>query len=142
MANILIVEDEPNIREVLKHSLEDEGHQVVVAGNGNAARAAYQTQRFDLLLLDIWMPDIDGLSLLTRWNQEGARTMPVIIMSAFAEASYKARMTHLGVAAFLGKPMSYQNLIGTVNRVLASPRTQLEAHVPGKLRGVAGESAA
>ena len=142
MANILIVEDEANIRDTLKQILEDEGHQVVVAGNGNAARAAYQAQRFDLLLLDIWMPDIDGLSLLTRWNQEGQRTMPVIIMSAFAEASYKARMAHLGVASFLSKPMSYLDLTGAVEQVLASPQTRLEVHVPGKLNRIAGESAA
>ena len=141
MAHILIVEDEANIREVLKQVLEDEGHQVVVAGNGNAARTAYQAQSFDLLLLDIWMPDIDGLSLLTRWNQEGHRHMPVIIMSAFAEASYKARMTNLGVAAFLSKPMSYRSLIGTIERVLATPKTRLEAHIPGKLKGIAGDSA-
>ncbi|MGZ8254379.1 MAG: response regulator, partial [Burkholderiaceae bacterium] len=84
MANILVVDDEIGIRELLSEILSDEGHVVITAENAAAARAARQREQLDLVLLDIWMPDTDGVTLLKDWASNGHLTMPVIMMSGHA----------------------------------------------------------
>jgi CheY-like chemotaxis protein len=81
MANILVVDDELGIRDLLSEILNDEGHQVEVAENAAQARAARQKERPDLVLLDIWMPDTDGVTLLKEWAASALLTMPVVMMS-------------------------------------------------------------
>src|SRR5690554_7979705 len=81
MANILIVDDEIGIRELLSEILRDEGHDVILAENASAARAERNAKRPDLVLLDIWMPDTDGITLLKEWTSHGPLPMPVIMMS-------------------------------------------------------------
>jgi two-component system, NtrC family, nitrogen regulation response regulator NtrX len=141
MATILVVDDEKSIRELIQQILQDEGHQVYVAGNGHSARALYLAHRFDLLLLDIYMPDIDGLSLLKGWNQQGQRTMPVIIMSAYADASYPHKFACLGVADFLNKPIAYKRLVDAVSTQLTAPCDRLIQVSIGQLKHDLGESA-
>ncbi|MBA2547442.1 MAG: response regulator, partial [Burkholderiaceae bacterium] len=84
MANILVVDDEIGIRELLSEILADEGHVVVTAENASAARSARLREELDLILLDIWMPDTDGVTLLKEWASTGQLTMPVIMMSGHA----------------------------------------------------------
>ena len=82
MAVILVVDDEIGIRELLSEILSDEGYGVLLAENASAARSA-MTQHPDLVLLDIWMPDNDGVSLLKEWNATGQLNVPVIMMSLY-----------------------------------------------------------
>ncbi|RUA12350.1 MAG: sigma-54-dependent Fis family transcriptional regulator, partial [Flavobacteriia bacterium] len=81
MAKILVVDDEEGIRDTVKEILEDEGYEVTLAENGDAARKARQMRRADLILLDIWMPDIDGITLLKEWSEDGEIETPVIMIS-------------------------------------------------------------
>ena len=80
-AQILVVDDEPDIRQLVREILEDEGYSVLVAKDGESARAIYAQQNPDLVLLDIWMPDIDGISLLKEWSAPGKLESQVVIMS-------------------------------------------------------------
>ena len=84
MASILVVDDEMGIRELLNEILTDEGHSVVSAQNANEARKARENLEPDLVLLDIWMPDVDGVTLLKEWSNNGQLTMPVVMMSGHA----------------------------------------------------------
>ena len=81
MAEILVVDDEPGIRELMREILEEEGYEVRMAENGTRARAALDDNVPDLVLLDIWMPDVDGVTLLKEWRSQGRLTMPVVMMS-------------------------------------------------------------
>ena len=87
---VLVVDDEPDIRTTVKEILEDEGYQVVVAENAAAAREARRQFRPDVVLLDIWMPDLDGISLLREWSANGAPACPVIMMSGHGGAPFAA----------------------------------------------------
>jgi two-component system, NtrC family, nitrogen regulation response regulator NtrX len=142
MAMILIVEDDLAIQGMLKEVLEDAGYEVLVASNGKTAHALYKAHAFDLLLLDIWMPDTDGLTLLHEWNTHGKRTMPALVMSSYDESAYKVRLATLGAAAFLSKPMPREVLLTAVSHALMSPNECLVAHVPGRLKASMGDSAA
>ena len=118
MANILVVDDELGIRDLLSEILNDEGHQVEVAENAAQARAARLRDRPDLVLLDIWMPDTDGVTLLKEWSSSGALTMPVIMMSGHATIDTAVEATRIGAVNFLEKPIALQKLLKTVEQAL------------------------
>ena len=119
MANILVVDDELGIRDLLSEILNDEGHHVDVAENAAQARAARILARPDLVLLDIWMPDTDGVTLLKEWSSTGLLTMPVIMMSGHATIDTAVEATKIGAMAFLEKPITLQKLLKAVEQGLA-----------------------
>ena len=119
MANILVVDDELGIRDLLSEILNDEGHTVELAENAAEARAARQASRPDLVLLDIWMPDTDGVTLLKEWRGTGLLTMPVIMMSGHATIDTAVEATRIGAQSFLEKPITLQKLLKAVDQALA-----------------------
>jgi len=132
MANILVVDDELGIRDLLCEILNDEGHTVEVAENAAQARAARHRERPDLVLLDIWMPDTDGVTLLKEWSATGALTMPVIMMSGHATIDTAVEATRIGALAFLEKPITLQKLLKAVEQGLArSTARKVTAPPPG-----------
>lgn len=141
MANILVVDDELGIRDLLWEILNDEGHTVEVAENAAQARAARQRERPDLVLLDIWMPDTDGVTLLKEWSTIGLLTMPVIMMSGHATIDTAVAATKIGAQAFLEKPITLQKLLKAVEQGLArnTPPAVAPAHA-GLPIAYAGES--
>jgi DNA-binding NtrC family response regulator len=118
MANILVVDDELGIRDLLSEILNDEGHQVELAENAAQARAARQRTRPDLVLLDIWMPDTDGVTLLKEWSTVGLLTMPVVMMSGHATIDTAVEATRIGAMSFLEKPITMQKLLQAVEQGL------------------------
>jgi DNA-binding NtrC family response regulator len=119
MANILVVDDELGIRDLLSEILNDEGHTVELAENAAQARAARQRMRPDLVLLDIWMPDTDGVTLLKEWSSSGLLTMPVVMMSGHATIETAVEATKIGAHSFLEKPITMQKLLKAVEAGLA-----------------------
>lgn len=119
MANILVVDDELGIRDLLSEILFDEGHQVELAENAAQAREVRLRMRPDLVLLDIWMPDTDGVSLLKEWATTGQLTMPVIMMSGHATIDTAVEAVRIGALAFLEKPITLQKLLKAVEQGLA-----------------------
>lgn len=119
MANILVVDDEHGIRDLLWEILNDEGHHVELAENAAQARAARLRDRPELVLLDIWMPDTDGVTLLKEWSTTGLLTMPVIMMSGHATIDTAVEATKIGALAFLEKPITMQKLLKAVEQGLA-----------------------
>ncbi|MBP6007274.1 MAG: response regulator [Rhodoferax sp.] len=119
MANILVVDDELGIRDLLCEILNDEGHSVEVAENAAQARAARLREQPDLVLLDIWMPDTDGVTLLKEWSAAGLLTMPVIMMSGHATVDTAVEATRIGALAFLEKPITMQKLLKAVEQGLS-----------------------
>jgi DNA-binding NtrC family response regulator len=119
MANILVVDDELGIRDLLSEILFDEGHQVELAENAAMARESRQRMRPDLVLLDIWMPDTDGVSLLKEWATTGLLNMPVIMMSGHATIDTAVDAVKIGAQAFLEKPITLQKLLSAVEQGLA-----------------------
>ena len=119
MANILVVDDEMGIRELLSEILGDEGHVVQLAENAQQARAARIESRPDLVLLDIWMPDTDGVTLLKEWQRDGMLTMPVIMMSGHATIDTAVEATRIGALNFLEKPIALQKLLKAVQQGLS-----------------------
>jgi DNA-binding NtrC family response regulator len=128
MANILVVDDELGIRDLLWEILNDEGHSVEVAENAAQARAARLRDRPDLVLLDIWMPDTDGVTLLKEWSSTGALTMPVIMMSGHATIDTAVEATKIGALAFLEKPITLQKLLKAVEQGLTRGAVRKPAH--------------
>jgi DNA-binding NtrC family response regulator len=124
MANILVVDDELGIRDLLSEILFDEGHQVELAENAAQAREARQNMRPDLVLLDIWMPDTDGVSLLKEWAASGLLTMPVIMMSGHATIDTAVEAVKIGAQAFLEKPITLQKLLKAVEQGLLRDQVQ------------------
>ncbi|MFZ9764012.1 MAG: response regulator [Burkholderiaceae bacterium] len=124
MADILIVDDELGIRELLSEVLEDEGHSITLAENANQARAARADGQHDLILLDIWMPDTDGVTLLKEWNAAGTLTMPVVMMSGHATIDTAVEATRIGAFDFLEKPIALAKLLKTVQAALARAQAQ------------------
>jgi len=118
MARILVVDDEIGIRELLFEILYDEGHTVDLAENAAQARAARQRMRPDLVLLDIWMPDTDGVTLLREWGSQGLLDMPVIMMSGHATIDTAVEATRIGAIDFLEKPITLQRLLKTISNGL------------------------
>ncbi len=127
MANILVVDDELGIRDLLSDILNDEGHSVELAENASQARAARQAGRPDLVLLDIWMPDTDGVTLLKEWAMAGQLTMPVIMMSGHATIETAVEATRIGALSFLEKPITMQKLLKAVEQGLARSSTSQAA---------------
>ncbi|MCB6184129.1 sigma-54 dependent transcriptional regulator [Leeia sp. TBRC 13508] len=115
---ILIVDDEMGIRELLSEILQDEGYTVRLAENAAQARNYRNQQRPDLVLLDIWMPDCDGITLLKEWARAGQLTMPVVMMSGHATIDTAVEATRIGALDFMEKPIALQKLLSTVQRAL------------------------
>ncbi|MFN3495427.1 MAG: response regulator [Hydrogenophaga sp.] len=115
MATILVVDDELGIRDLLSEILNDEGHTVELAENAAQARAVRAQMRPDLVLLDIWMPDTDGVTLLKEWASTGQLSMPVIMMSGHATIDTAVEATRIGASAFLEKPITLQKLLKAVD---------------------------
>jgi DNA-binding NtrC family response regulator len=118
MANILVVDDEMGIRELMSEILGDEGHVVQLAENAQQAREARAEAKPDLVLLDIWMPDTDGVTLLKEWRRDGLLNMPVIMMSGHATIDTAVEATHIGALAVLEKPIALQKLLKAVQQGL------------------------
>ena len=119
---ILVVDDESDIRSTLKEVLTDEGHDVDVAADATQARAARTRHEPDLVLLDIWMPDTDGITLLREWSNQGALRCPVVIMSGHGTVETAVEATRLGAFDFVEKPLSLAKLLRVVERALESGR--------------------
>jgi DNA-binding NtrC family response regulator len=118
MAQILVVDDEVGIRELLSEILADEGHQVLLAESAGEARRHRERARPDLVLLDIWMPDTDGISLLKEWAASGQLGMPVVMMSGHGTIETAVEATRIGALDYLEKPIALQRLLTTVKRAL------------------------
>jgi DNA-binding NtrC family response regulator len=124
MATILVVDDELGIRALLSEILTDEGHSVELAENAAQARAVRERVRPDLVLLDIWMPDVDGVTLLKEWGSAALLTMPVIMMSGHGTIDTAVEATKVGAIAFLEKPITLQKLLRAVEQALAKPASR------------------
>ncbi len=122
MATILVVDDEIGIRELLSEILSDEGHTVLTAENAARARDARGREAIDLVLLDIWMPDTDGVTLLKEWASLGQLTMPVIMMSGHATIDTAVEATRFGALEFLEKPIAMARLLAAVRSGLERGR--------------------
>ncbi|WP_066271919.1 response regulator [Hydrogenophaga palleronii] len=118
MATILVVDDELGIRDLLSEILNDEGHTVELAENAAQARNVRAQLRPDLVLLDIWMPDTDGVTLLKEWASNGLLSMPVIMMSGHATIDTAVEATRIGATAFLEKPITMAKLLKAVDQGL------------------------
>ncbi len=132
MANILVVDDELGIRDLLFEILNDEGHTVELAENAAQARARRSAARPDLVLLDIWMPDTDGVSLLKEWSSAGLLNMPVIMMSGHATIDTAVDATKVGAHGFLEKPITLQKLLKAVENGLTRDAGRHNASVAAK----------
>ena len=130
MARILVVDDEVGIRELLSEILYDEGHTVELAENAAQARSARLRGRPDLVLLDIWMPDTDGVSLLKEWGSQGLLDMPVVMMSGHATIDTAVEATRIGAIDFLEKPITLQRLLKTISSGLARGRNPQTLGIP------------
>ena len=140
MALILVVDDELGIRGLLSEILSDEGHTIELAENAAQARAARERLKLDLVLLDIWMPDVDGISLLKEWGAAGQLSMPVIMMSGHGTIDTAVEATKYGATAFLEKPITLQKLLRAVEQALVRPSARLAAATPGLAApGLAGQ---
>ncbi len=126
MQQILVVDDEIGIRELLSEILRDEGYQVRLAENASQARTQRSQGRPDLVLLDIWMPDTDGITLLKEWASSGLLTMPVVMMSGHGTIDTAVEATRIGAYDFLEKPIALQKLLTTVGRALRSGEQQIK----------------
>jgi len=115
---VLVVDDEIGIRELLRDILQDEGYQVQLAENAAEAREYRQHTRPDVVLLDIWMPDCDGITLLKEWGTGGMLTMPVVMMSGHGTIDTAVEATRIGAFDFLEKPIALQKLLKTVTAAL------------------------
>lgn len=124
--NILVVDDEPDICNLVREILEDEGFEVNLAGNGEEANIQREKCNPDLILLDIWMPDIDGISLLKQWNDAGDLNSLVIMMSGHGTVETAVEATRLGAYDFLEKPLSLAKLILTIKHALERNKLQSE----------------
>jgi DNA-binding NtrC family response regulator len=132
--HILVVDDEADIRGLLKEILSEEGYEVDVAANAAQARASRARQIPDLVLLDIWMPDVDGITLLREWSTGAADGCPVVMMSGHGTVETAVEATRLGAFDFVEKPLSLAKLLRTVERALDAGRRHRQS---GKLLGAA-----
>ena len=142
MAEILVVDDEIGIRELLSEILGDEGHTVHLAESAAQARAYCQGSHPDLVLLDIWMPDTDGVTLLKEWSSRGELTMPVIMMSGHATIDTAVEATRIGAMDFLEKPITLQKLLRAVEAGLIKRKPLMSLSGSGKEVSMAALSAA
>jgi DNA-binding NtrC family response regulator len=135
MAIILVVDDELGIRALLSEILADEGHTVELAENAAQARACRERMRPDLVLLDIWMPDVDGITLLKEWGAGALLNMPVIMMSGHGTIDTAVEATKYGAMAFLEKPITLQKLLRAVEQGLARPVARSAAPAQAAVAG-------
>ena len=124
MSQVLVVDDEEDIRALISDILSDEGYGVTVAGNADEARTSRSASKFDLILLDIWMPDTDGITLLREWSDAGDLNCPVVIMSGHGTVDTAVEATRLGAYDFVEKPLSLAKLLRTVEGALESAGKQ------------------
>jgi two-component system nitrogen regulation response regulator NtrX len=129
-AHILVVDDEPDIRELVRDILEDEGYKVTVAENGQTARKSFASHSPDLVLLDIWMPDVDGITLLKEWSSAGGLEIPVVVMSGHGSVETAIEATRLGAHDFVQKPISLARLLSIVSQALESGRKTARLQPP------------
>ncbi len=142
---ILVVDDEIGIRELLSEILFDEGYEVVLAENAEQARNYRKEHEPDLVLLDIWMPDIDGITLLKEWGEQELLTMPVVMMSGHGTIETAVEATRIGAADFLEKPIALQKLLDTIAKALRenAPKPQnpaVEPHNAGLATSIDGQT--
>jgi len=123
-SHVLVVDDESDIRALIDDILSEEGYQVTVAADAAEARSARGQDKFDLVLLDIWMPDTDGISLLREWSEPGDLDCPVVMMSGHGTVDTAVEATRLGAFDFVEKPLSLAKLLRTVERALDASRKQ------------------
>lgn len=121
---ILVVDDEPDIRELVQDILSDEGYQVITAADGEQARALFQSQSPHLTLLDIWMPDIDGISLLKEFKQDNNNAL-IVMMSGHGTIETAVEATRLGASDFIEKPLSMAKLLRGIEVTLESHKKQV-----------------
>ena len=126
-ARVLVVDDEADIRALIDEILSEEGYEVTVAADASEARAAREVSRFDLVLLDIWMPDTDGISLLREWSEQADLGCPVVMISGHGTVDTAVEATRLGAFDFVEKPLSLAKLLRTVERALEASRRQPDA---------------
>lgn len=124
ISHVLVVDDEADIRALIQEILSEEGYGVTVAADAAEARDARAEQRFDLILLDIWMPDTDGITLLREWSNGGDLSCPVVIMSGHGTVDTAVEATRLGAFDFVEKPLSLAKLLRTVEAALESANKQ------------------
>ena len=124
---ILVVDDEIGIRELLSEILFDEGYQVHLAENAEQARAYRNEHDPDLVLLDIWMPDTDGITLLKEWVEQDLLTMPVVMMSGHGTIETAVEATRIGAVDFLEKPIAMQKLLSTIAKAIKEDEPKLQA---------------
>jgi len=136
--DILIVDDEVGIRELLSEILQDEGYRVSLAENATAARAYRSREQPALVLLDIWMPDTDGVTLLREWAASGQLTMPVVMMSGHGTIETAVEATKIGAFDFLEKPVGLQKLLGTISRALKTASAREPRRVSLAALGTSG----
>jgi len=117
--HILVVDDEPDIRNLISDILKDEGYSVSVAANGDEANQQLKSKQPHLILLDIWMPDIDGISLMKSWNEKNLVSAPIVMMSGHGTVETAVEATRLGAKDFIEKPLSLAKLLQTVSDTLA-----------------------
>jgi len=120
LPRILVVDDEPDIRELVSEILADEGYEVRTAENGEGARRAFAADVPDLVLLDIWMPDVDGITLLKEWAASGQPPCPIVIMTGHGTLETAVEATRLGAHDFVQKPISLARLLSIVGQALDS----------------------
>ena len=123
--HVLVVDDEDDIRALIDEILSEEGYKVTVAADASAARSAVGDTKFNLVLLDIWMPDTDGISLLREWSESGAVECPVVMMSGHGTVDTAVEATRLGAFDFVEKPLSLAKLLRTVERAIESSKKQV-----------------
>ena len=121
---ILVVDDEADIRALIKEILSDEGYDVITASNASEARLFRKQDTPDLILLDIWMPDIDGITLLREWAEDDSFVCPVVIMSGHGTVDTAVEATRLGAFDFIEKPLSIAKLLRTVEKVIKASQKQ------------------
>ncbi|HSH28253.1 MAG TPA: sigma-54 dependent transcriptional regulator, partial [Wenzhouxiangella sp.] len=125
-ARILIVDDEPDIREMIGEILADEGHEITTAGNAAQARERLRESAPDLILLDVWMPDTDGISLLREWRDADILKCPVVMISGHGSVETAVEATRLGAFDFVEKPVSMARLMVTIENALEAGRLRRE----------------
>jgi len=128
--NILVVDDEIGIRELLSEILFDEGYQVYLAENAEQARAYRNEHEPNLVLLDIWMPDTDGITLLKEWVEQDLLTMPVVMMSGHGTIETAVEATRIGAVDFLEKPIALQKLLSTIAKAIMDDAPKLKERIP------------
>ena len=135
-SSILVVDDESGIRSTINEILSDEGYAVKTAADAREASEAYKSGRPDLVLLDIWMPDTDGITLLKQWSGQGGLKCPVVMMSGHGTVETAVEATRLGATDFIEKPLSLTQLLSTVESALQDTPVDTPSSINAESIGV------